>query len=114
MRGFDKRSNCSDFSSYTDGWYHIDGMRFTTVDKDRDIDRSNCAKEWGGYGGWFYSNCARLFPTAPITTEYRSPSGKIKPSASRSMGGYIEYPRSNEWVSLKTLVFKVRPLSNNS
>ena len=37
------------------GWYYNDGMKFSTNDRDNDLNSVNCASVRGG--GWWYNRC---------------------------------------------------------
>ncbi|XP_037777383.1 fibrinogen-like protein 1 [Penaeus monodon] len=46
--------------------YNPNGMKFSTMDQDNDRrEGKSCSKSFG-YGGWWYNNCYRLNPTAPL------------------------------------------------
>ncbi|XP_047474475.1 fibrinogen-like protein 1 [Penaeus chinensis] len=48
--------------------YNPNGMKFSTMDQDNDRrEGKSCSKSFG-YGGWWYNNCYRLNPTAPLGT----------------------------------------------
>jgi len=72
--------------------HSLNGMKFTTKDKDNDQYFQNCAVDVAGKdaGGWWYNQCSHLF----LNNQYRSPSG-------------IYF---NEWISISFVEMKIRPV----
>ena len=54
----------------TSAWLH-NGMPFTTLDRDNDRDRGNCANDHKG--AWWYNNCF----AANLNGKYLGPSGNV-------------------------------------
>ncbi|XP_061195990.1 ficolin-3-like [Saccostrea echinata] len=54
---------------------HLNGMKFTTIDKDQDeSDGANCAILVGGGGGWWYKQCRWALLTGPYgSTDWKYP-----------------------------------------
>ena len=73
--------------------YNINGMKFTTKDRDNDKRGGNCAiSGWGkDTGGWWYENCARIQPNH----QYKSAEGT-----------YI----SGSWHSFQFIEMKIKPI----
>ena len=60
----DYRLSISGFSgNTTDPAYSLNGMKFTTRDRDNDKWSSNCAVHFlgGNAGGWWYDACSHMF-----------------------------------------------------
>ena len=51
--------------------YPLDGMKFTTKDRDNDGPLKNCAvaKHGGNAGGWWYNSCAHIL----LNHQYKYP-----------------------------------------
>ena len=63
----------SGFTGITDdpfGTYNINGMKFTTKDRDNDgYSGGNCATEFAGIaGGWWYKHCSHIY----LNHEYKN------------------------------------------
>ena len=74
--------------------YNINGMKFTTKDRDNDRAGGNCAiiSGWGkDAGGWWYNNCARIQPNNQYKNRY---------------GTYI----SGSWHSFQFIEMKIKPI----
>ncbi|XP_051514455.1 microfibril-associated glycoprotein 4-like [Myxocyprinus asiaticus] len=71
------------------------GMKFTTYDKDQDNSEKNCAVSYPG--GWWYNNCYHTNPTGPYL--WGKKEGNI---------GIAWYHWKNSWVSLKSIIMKIR------
>ena len=50
------RGPSNGYESMTD----LDGLQFTTIDRDNDLYFANCASKFYGGGGWWYSACVPL------------------------------------------------------
>ena len=46
------------------GMDNNNNRKFTTFDSDNDMAVSNCAKYYGGDGGWWYNSCSYAFPNS--------------------------------------------------
>ena len=76
------------------GSYSLNGMPFTTIDKDNDKSTSkNCAKNHvGNAGGWWYNGCSYIFINHKIKNKY---------------GIYL----SKSWKSLSFTEMKIKPIN---
>ena len=75
------------------GPHSLNGMSFTTKDKDNDKSSANCAVNYAGgnAGGWWYNACTDIFPN----NKYKSNFGK-----------YL-----NGWKALSFTEIKIRPIN---
>ena len=74
--------------------YNINGMKFTTKDRDNDGQSyGNCAIYGNGKdtGGWWYNNCAYIYPNH----QYKSHNGIV-------IGG--------SWHSFQFIEMKIKPI----
>ena len=73
--------------------YNINGMKFTTKDRDNDKSGSNCAINGDGKdaGGWWYNGCTRIQPNH----QYKSPHGTLI---------------SGSWHSFEFIEMKIKPI----
>ena len=73
--------------------YNINGMKFTTKDRDNDWNSGNCAISGAGKdsGGWWYNYCARVQPN----NQYKSRHG-------------IYF--SDGWHSFQFIEMKIKPV----
>lgn len=74
------------------------GMKFTTIDKDQDTHKSNCAQL--AYGAFWYSRCFSANPNGIYTWGPSPPAQGAQWTTFRG----LEY-------SLKTIVMKIRPVA---
>jgi len=70
----------------------LNGMKFTTKDKDNDLQNKNCAV-YDGFddGGWWYNSCSHIY----LNTEYKN-----------QYGIYL----NKKWISLNFVEMKIRPV----
>ena len=87
ISGYNGIASSDPFSDHS-----LNGMPFTTKDKDNDKWSNNCAvKDAGGNaGGWWYNTCSHIF----VNNQYKS-----------SIGVYL----SSKWNMLSFTEMKVRP-----
>ena len=53
------------------GSHSLNGMPFTTIDKDNDKWSNNCAKDpVGTAGGWWYNGCSQIYPNHKYKSNY--------------------------------------------
>ena len=72
--------------------YYINGMKFTTKDKDNDQWSKNCAvDEVGNAGGWWYNACSNIW----LNNQYKN-----------QYGIYLH----NKWIALSFVEMKIRPV----
>ena len=69
----------------------LNGMPFTTKDRDNDKWNSNCAKDHIGTGGWWYNACSGIY----LNHKYKS-----------NYGIYL-----NGWKALSFTEIKIRPIN---
>ena len=74
--------------------HNLNGMNFTTKDKDNDRWSKNCAKDYlgGNTGGWWYNSCSHIL----INHRYKSNNGIFLNSA---------------WRALSFTEMKIRPMN---
>ena len=73
--------------------YNINGMKFTTKDRDNDGSGGNCAVSGNGKdaGGWWHNSCANIHPNHQYKSRY---------------GTYI----SGSWHSFQFIEMKIKPI----
>ena len=95
------RLSISGFNSSSTGGdtltYH-NSMNFTTLDQDNDMWYSNCARELGGGGGFWYRGCSLANPTGSYYTGGRE-----------VLEGVIWYYAKNNLYSFKYMRFTLIP-----
>ena len=57
-----------------DGWFSVNGMPFSTQDRDNDQSIKHCSITGGGSGGQWYKDCVRMY----FNAEYPSFPGEKK------------------------------------
>ncbi|XP_069169327.1 angiopoietin-1 [Procambarus clarkii] len=84
----------------------MDGMSFSTLDRDHDTwPHNSCAADWHAGGGWWYRGCSRASPTSPLGTR----------DGVRTIMclGYFS-PGVEERVGLSKLIMMLRRITNKS
>ena len=79
------------------GSYNINGMPFSTPDRDNDVSSSNCASHGGG-SGWWFNACHNVNPNG---LNY----GHAKTGTNAAMAWYSW---GAKWESLKTITMAIR------
>ena len=57
LSGFNSVSTLGDSLTRAD-WQNLNGMSFSTSDRDNDKHSGNCAATYRGGGGWWYNSCS--------------------------------------------------------
>nr|XP_045621863.1 trichohyalin-like [Procambarus clarkii] len=97
VTGYDNSSTLGDTLT---GEHTLHNTKFSTIDKDNDgLVYGSCVDFFSGGGGWWYSYCSHLKPTAPLAAAGRSDT---------LMAAYWT-PGVLTWVRLNWLQMKIRP-----
>ena len=78
---------------------YINGLKFSTPDRDNDLHASfNC----GSRGGWWYHSCS----WSNLNGIYRIPPG----NSGHNQGGIQWYKWKSAWYSMKQSTMRIRPV----